>query len=185
MRVCIDPGHGGKDPGACAHGLEEENFNLIIGALVCQQLIERGVVSKMTRAFDESFSDHKSKDLQARCDFADAMNADLFISIHANSVASEQPSGMEVHYYSSSGLTLAANVLQSMVDAFPKQKNRGVKQSSFFVLRKTKMPAILIECGFVTNKQEAELLADEESQVLMATAITQGILKHIEGMSNG
>lgn len=177
-RICIDPGHGGKDPGAIDHGIHEEDFNLIIGSMVSCQLRQLMFSVLQTRAYDEHLNEVKSKDLQARCDIANTNKADLFVSIHANAAEQDTAEGFEVFYSSDAGRLVAECVLKSFVKFFPSHKIRGLKKATgLYVLNHTDMPAILIEGGFITNPLEAEFLKDAKQQVLFATSISQGIYK--------
>ena len=173
MKICIDAGHGGKDPGATVLTLKEKDFNLLVASNVYAQLMQTHSV-KMTR-FDDSYIS-----LPERCDIANDFGADLFVSIHANAATVEAAKGFEVFCISSTGEKYAHSVLDCLFAAFPDKIKRGVKFKRFTVLMKTKMPAILIECGFMTNPAGLHYLKDERSEVLIATAITQGILKMVK-----
>lgn len=175
-RICIDPGHGGKDPGAVDHGICEEDFNLIIGSMVAAQLRQLMFSVVQTRAFDQHLDEVKSKDLQARCDMANVNKCDLFVSIHANAAEQDTAAGFEVFYSSDAGRLAAEAVLNSFKRFFPTHKIRGTKKTGgLYVLNKTDMPAILIEGGFITNPAEAEFLKDAKQQVTFASSISQGI----------
>ena len=174
-RVCVDPGHGGKDPGAVDHSVHEEDFNLIIASMISEQLRQLMNSVVQTRAFDEG------KSLSDRCKMANDNNCDVFVSIHANAAEQDRAQGFEIFYMSESGKLLATEILNSVKALIPGLKIRGVKKSNgLYVLKHTKMPAVLVECGFITNPSEADFLKDEKSQVLMATAISQGILKYFK-----
>ena len=174
MKICIDPGHGGADPGAiCINPfrLEEKEFNLNLGLLIEEQLEAQDHWVVMTRRRDRSLS------LQARANFANRLGAGLFVSIHANAAEIPAAEGMEVYHFpgSDAGENSATHVLNSMLDAFPNHSNRGVKEANFTVLRLTEMPAILIETEFLTNPTQLQFLADQENQRSLAVAITNGI----------
>jgi len=170
MKICIDAGHGGKDSGATVAMLQEKDFNLIVASNVYAQLMQDNDVI-MTR------TDDKYVGLSERCNIANDFEAELFVSIHANAASAEAAKGFEVFCISQTGSKYAESVLKYLVGAFPKKVNRGVKFGRFTVLMKTKMPAILIECGFMTNPAGLHYLKDERSEIMVATAITQGILK--------
>lgn len=178
-RICIDPGHGGKDPGAVDHGINEEDFNLIIGSMVACQLRQLMFSVVQTRAFDEHLDEVKSKDLQARCNIANVNKCDLFVSIHANAAEQDTAEGFEVFYSSDAGRLAAEAVLNSFKRFFPSHKIRGTKKTGgLYVLNQTDMPAILIEGGFITNPSESEFLKDEKKQVAFASSISQGLYQY-------
>lgn len=174
MKVCIDPGHGGTDPGAIGRNpqrLEEKEFNLKVGLLLEQELDALGHDVIMTRRIDRTLS------LGARARFANQHGAQLLVSIHANAAASDQAEGMEVFHFpgSQSGREAARPVLQAMLTAFPGHRDRGVKEANFAVLRLTAMPAILVECEFLTHPGQLRFLADPANQAGLATAIAGAI----------
>jgi N-acetylmuramoyl-L-alanine amidase len=166
MRIMIDPGHGGDDPGAvAASGLEEKVINLTAARqLVALLAVNHGVEVGMTRARDHGQS------LEARCDIANRWNADLFISIHANSAASSAK-GFEV--WTSPGWTpadiCATEIWKGLKLALPDRRARVDTadgdvdfENHFYVLTHTAMPAVLVELGFLSNPEEAALLATHD-----------------------
>jgi N-acetylmuramoyl-L-alanine amidase len=172
--VIIDPGHGGNDPGAIGiGGLQEKNIILPIGQRVAQILQQNGLQVVMTRNSDFFVS------LQGRVDMAERANADVFVSIHANSLGLGRPdvSGLEVYYYDS-GVELARvvknNILQSV-----NVRDRGIRRARFFVLRKSSMPSILVETGYLTGREDAAKLRDPQYQNQMAEGIARGILQYL------
>ncbi len=174
MKVCIDAGHGGRDPGAVGTDpfrLAEKKVTLEISRALEQELEERGHRVVMTRRTDRTLG------LQPRARFANRLRADLFVSVHANAAASATAEGMEVYHFPESreGRAVARAVLESLVTAFPDHRNRGVKEANFTVLRETTMPAILIETEFITNPRQLEFLSDPENQEALAEAAADGI----------
>ncbi len=175
VSVIIDPGHGGKDPGAIGiGGLQEKDVILPISVRVAQILQQNGVQAVLTRNSDFFVS------LQGRVDLAEQRNADLFVSIHANSVGLSRPdvSGLEVYYYSS-GANLAQTVRSSILSSV-NVRDRGVRKARFYVLRKSSMPAILVETGYVTGREDAAKLASPQYREQMAQGIADGILSYIK-----
>lgn len=175
MRICIDPGHGGPDPGATYAGVNEKDVNLNIAKLAAVLLQGRGHFADLTRQGDVSMT------LSDRVAKADILKADLFVSIHCNAAASSKAHGVETWRYANSGrgLCLAYDVHDKVV-AVTGARNRGVKgTTSLYVLKFTRMPAILIECGFLSNGMERELLAAEPYQQSIAGAIAEGIDTYI------
>jgi N-acetylmuramoyl-L-alanine amidase len=174
--VVIDPGHGGRDPGAVGiNGLQEKQVIFPISLRVAQLLEQQGVAVVLTR------QDDRTLDLQARVDIANRARGSVFVSIHANAISLSRPdvNGIETYYASETGYRLAA-ALQASVLAATGMNDRGVKQARFYVLRYTAMPAALVEVGFVTGAQDAPRLADPAWQETIAQAIARGILQYVQ-----
>jgi len=174
MKICIDPGHGGSDPGAVGtqpFPLEEKDFNLSLALLLEEELESGGHWTIMTRRRDRSLS------RAARADFSNRLEAELFVSIHANAAGTSTVEGMEVYCFpgSATGQNAATQVLHEMITMFPDHRNRGVKEANFDVLRLTEMTAILIENEFLTHPAQLEFLADPQNQRNLALAISAGI----------
>jgi len=174
MKICIDAGHGGGDPGAIGtqpFTLEEKDFNLHLALLLEEELESRGHWTIMTRRRDRSLS------RAARADFSNRLEADLFVSIHANAAETPTVEGMEVYCFpgSATGQNVATQILNEMITMFPDHRNRGVKEANLDVLRLTEMTAILIENEFLTHPAQLEFLADPQTQRNLALAISEGI----------
>jgi N-acetylmuramoyl-L-alanine amidase len=174
MKICVDAGHGGRDPGAIGtepFRLEEKEVTLQVAALLEQELEQRGHRVVMTRRRDRTLG------LLPRARFANRLKADLFVSIHANAAATASAEGMEVYHFPESreGRRAATAVIESLVTVFPDHKNRGVKEANFAVLRVTAMPAILIETEFITHPRQLEFLSDPENQEALVEAVADGI----------
>jgi N-acetylmuramoyl-L-alanine amidase len=175
--VVIDPGHGAQDPGAIGiGGLQEKDVILPIGVRVAQILQQNGVQVIMTRNSDFFVS------LQGRVDIAQRANADAFVSIHANSLGLGRPdvNGLENYYNTPQSLGLARAVHNSILQTVP-VRDRGVRRARFYVVRKTTMPSILVETGYVTGAEDAARLRTREHQNAMAEAIARGILSFLQG----
>ncbi|MEA5571850.1 N-acetylmuramoyl-L-alanine amidase [Calothrix sp. UHCC 0171] len=175
IRVVIDPGHGGKDSGAPGiGGLLEKNVILPIGKRVAAILEQNGVQAVMTRDADYFV------DLKPRVDLAERVNANLFVSIHANSIGGRpEVNGLEVYYYDS-GYQLAEAVRKTMLQSIPTLKNRGTRKARFYVLRKSSMPSILVEVGYMTGREDNPRLGTVEYQNRLADAIARGILQYLK-----
>ncbi|HEY9690942.1 MAG TPA: N-acetylmuramoyl-L-alanine amidase [Oculatellaceae cyanobacterium] len=172
--VIVDPGHGGKDPGAIGYrGLREVDVILPIAKQVTALLEQRGIKVVMTRSADYFV------DLAPRVDLAARVGADLFVSIHANSI-SKRPdvNGLETYYYGG-GQRLAQTIHNSIRQSID-INNRGVRSARFYVLRRSSMPATLVEVGYLTSPQESQKLADPNYQRQMAEAIARGVLQYIQ-----
>lgn len=176
MKICIDPGHGGYDPGAVGpSGLQEKNVALVVSLLLAEKLRAAGQEVRLTRDSDNTPWDSGS-DLQARCDTANQFGADIFVSVHCNSAASPAATGTETYCYAlgGEGERLAAAVQKELVAALG-LPSRGVKTANFYVLKRTAMPAILAELAFICNPDEEALLAGSDFQEKAAQAIAKGI----------
>ncbi|GAX37077.1 N-acetylmuramoyl-L-alanine amidase [Nodularia sp. NIES-3585] len=173
--VMIDPGHGGRDPGAIGiRGLREIDVALPIGKRIAAILEQNGVQAVLTRDSDYFVS------LQGRVNLAQRAKADLFVSIHANAISMSRPdvNGLETYYYGS-GQSLARSIHSSVLQNVT-IRDRNVRQARFFVLRKTSMPSVLVEVGFVTGAEDAARLRTTAYQNQMADAIARGILQHLQ-----
>ncbi len=172
--IVIDPGHGGPDPGAVGiGGLQEKGIVLDISQKVAAILEQQGVQTVMTR------SDDRDLDLEPRVQLAQRVNATAFVSIHANAISLSRPevNGLETYYYQS-GLNLARTIHQSVLEGTD-IGDRGVRSSRFYVLRRTSMPSVLVEVGFVTGRNDAPKLANANFRSQMASAIARGILRYL------
>lgn len=173
--VLIDAGHGGKDPGAIGiGGLQEKNVILPIAQQVVELLAKQGVKTVMSRK-DDYFVD-----LAPRVALAERVDADLFVSIHANAMPANRSdiNGLETYYFSS-GERLARTIHRSVLQNVS-IRDRGVRRARFYVLRKSSMPSVLVEVGFVTGREDSPRLATEAHRDQMAAAIARGILQYIQ-----
>lgn len=175
LLVVIDPGHGGPDPGAVGiGGLKETDIVLDIGRQVMAFLQQQGVAVLITRNGEYDL------DLEPRVQMAEQAGATVFVSIHANSIdlSRSDVSGLETYYYQS-GKELAQTIHQSILQAtgIP---DRGVRTARFYVVRKTSMPSVLVEVGFVTGQDDAARLSNSSYRTQMAGAIARGILQYLQ-----
>ncbi len=174
--VALDPGHGGRDPGAVGiGGLQEKQVIFPISQQVAAILRQQGVEVVMTRNRDIEL------DLEPRVQIAERADADLFVSIHANAISLSRPdvNGLETYYYSRAGARFARTVHDTVLRTMG-MSDRRVRQARFYVIRRTSMPAILIEVGFVTGAEDIHNLREPEWRSQMANAIARGILIHIQ-----
>ncbi|MEL7504343.1 MAG: N-acetylmuramoyl-L-alanine amidase [Cyanobacteria bacterium J06554_6] len=174
--VVIDPGHGGRDPGAVGiGGLQEKQVVNPISLRVAELLRQQGVEVVMTRDRDYELG------LDTRVQIAERADADFFVSIHANAINLSRPdvNGLETYYSSSRGQAFARDV-HDIVLREMQMNDRRVRQARFYVIRRTSMPAILIEVGFVTGEFDAPNLANPAWRDQMAVAIARGILVHLQ-----
>lgn len=169
-KIIIDPGHGGKDPGAInkTYGVNEKTLNLNVGLKVYESLKNAGYDVYMTRDNDTFVG------LNDIAKIANDHNADIFISLHHNS-AGPSAKGIESYYYvDEESKRLAQKIQEKMIQQTGAQ-NRGVKSAGYVVIKKTYMPAVLLELGFVSNNQEMFLNNSPQYQDKLALAITQGV----------
>ena len=174
MKVCVDAGHGGADPGAIGlepRRLEEKDVTLALAFLLEEELVLRGHEVIMTRRQDRTLA------LDARAEFANRYEAELLVTLHCNAAADPRVEGMEVFHRpgSPAGRETAANVLTRMLAAFPGHENRGVKEADFTVLREATATGVLVEAEFLTNPSQLKFLADPKNQRGLARAIAEGI----------
>jgi len=172
-RVVIDPGHGGKDPGATSVlGTREKDIVLEVARMVAAELTAQGVEVIMTR------SDDRFIELEDRPAIAARARADLFVSIHADAAANRLAAGFTAyvdHSPSKGSLAAANSILRRMCDNCSPTPSRGVKNASYRVLVGYRAPAVLIELGFLSNRAEAALLGSPGYQRTIARAIALGI----------
>lgn len=173
MKVQIDAGHGGHDPGASGNGLEEKDITLQV-ALKIGEILKRYQVEVIySRTGDEFVG------LSDRARIANRAKVDIFVSVHCNSFASPNAQGIEVYAYPNrgGGRVLSKNILNSMIIHQVYTKNRGLKTADFAVLRETNMPATLVELGFISNLEDAGILKNKQDE--LAQAVARGILDYL------
>ena len=177
-KVVIDPGHGGSDPGAVGiNGLRETDIVLEISMNVSEFLTKKGVKTILTRKKERTL------DLQPRVSKANNSRSNAFVSIHANATRGKRidVNGIETYYYSGSrGYSLAKNIHKQLLIASPQSPDRGIKKSRFYVIRKSSMPAALVEIGFVTGLYDSALLRQKAYIDKMSFAIAKGILNYLK-----
>lgn len=190
--VVIDPGHGGRDPGASGDtGLTEEEVNLKI-ALKLRRLIEQGGGTAIMIREDDSGlyteggngrETRKSEDLKNRHALINSCGADLLISVHLNSFPEEQYYGAQTFYLRNDEKSrkLAEGIQNELIKVLNRGNDRKAKPTdSVYILKGNNMPGALIECGFLSNHEEERLLDDEHYQEKAAWSIFVGIIKYLE-----
>ena len=182
IKRCMDEGHNPRNPnaGAEGNGLYEQDITYEVGVLTAEYLrSDPNFEVRLSRnSEDEILGTSISSSLNARTSAANAWGADFFISIHANASTITEASGSEAYVYSESsqGYAMAEDILTQMSN-ITGLNNRGVFiRPSLYVLRKTTMPAVLLELGFITNPMDAELMSTEPE--LFAKGIYNGILQY-------
>lgn len=195
--VIIDAGHGGEDGGAVGkNGVYEKDLNLTIAKEVCDMLRASGIDVIMTRTEDVLLYDRnvdfkgrkKILDLAARLKILNETENCIFVSVHMNSFPQEQYKGLQVYYSNNTpeAKILADNIQSSVKALIQEDNNRSTKRSgeSIFLLDRAKCPAVLVECGFLSNPYECEKLSDQNYQKEMALAVFNGIYRYIIEVSS-
>lgn len=172
--VYIDPGHGGSDPGASGNGLVEKDINLTIALGLRDKLQSMGIKVYMSRDTDKFVS---LEDIAAG---ANAVNPDIFISIHQNSFTNPEANGIETYWYNNNNSQELATYIQNRLIANTNAYNRGVKNEAFYVIKNTNMPSSLVECGFITNPEEASKLKTSDYQNKIIDAIANGANNYLK-----
>ena len=191
--VIIDAGHGMPDGGTVgASGVIEQEINLKIAKKVEEILKGKGYITVMTRSGEDSIAkddamsirEMKVQDMKKRKELIKKSNADIFISIHMNSYPDPKVSGLRVFYSAKhSKIKGLAEDIQKRISEVTGSKTYAVKTADrdLFLMKDPPIPAILVECGFLSNPAEEQKLADEEYQIKIAWAIADSIEK---GLSN-
>jgi len=179
--IVLDAGHGGWDPGMVSGKVEEKHINLSILKKLQTFLEQAGATVIVTRLEDKGLSSSKSGDMNARRVIANSSHADIFISIHQNSFASNSVKGAQVFFFNESDnsekLAVAVQTrIKEFADASNKFKAKPNKK--YNLLKQTAMPAILVECGFLTNYSDRQKLTSDDYQEKMAWAIYLGVVDY-------
>ena len=188
--VVIDAGHGGCDPGAISQDTlaVEKELNLAIAQKLQTYLQEAGYSVVMTRSDDndlaaDSSGSRKQADMRERKRIIEESDGDLMISVHQNSFPDSKYFGPQVFFQKQRQEAAAlALLVQSELNSFtaPDNKREAKSNDSYYILKNSPMPAILVECGFVSNRPEAEKLRDEAYQKKVAWGIYSGIEKYLQ-----
>ena len=181
VKIALDAGHGGSEPGCVSRGVKEKDVNLQITKKLNKELKKRGAKTYLTRKKDVDVSLYK------RVETAKKAKADFLISIHQNSLANpenyEKKHGAGVYYYNENAKALAESVQTHLVRATG-FKDDGVFNSSLALTRTTDPVSILVECGYLIHPYERVKLTDEEFQATVAEGIANGVEKHLRYLKN-
>lgn len=180
--VVIDSGHGGEDPGKVGvNGVNEADVNLKIAQKLKKILEAQGVTVIMTREDEGSLAGSKSEDMQKRVSIINEKKPALAVSVHQNSYSSEEVHGAQVFYYTNSaeGGKAARIMQEALLDVDGDNKRKEKANDTYYMLKRTDVPVIIVECGFLSNRAEADLLVTEEYQDRLAEAIAKGILEYM------
>lgn len=185
--IVIDAGHGGDDSGKIGiNGTLEKDINLIIAHKLKVLLESQDFEVVMTRTTSEGLNssgakNKKAEDMHKRCEIITETMPVFTVSIHQNSYPEEYVQGAQVFYYGQSkeGAILAKKIQESMVKRLDPENHRLEKANeSYYLLRKTPTPTVIVECGFLSNSEEAELLNTPEYQDKVAWAVMMGIIQY-------
>lgn len=185
-KIYIDAGHGGKDPGAIGiGGVHEADVNLKVAKYLQEELKRNGQTIKMCRSTDVT------KELEERTTEANKWGADIYCSLHCNAFNDESANGTETYVYKRghnaeqvadkvhAQLMLVLDTRNRCIENVNGKKVNVIKEANFYVLRKTTMPAFLVELAFITNKADCAKLVDETIQKKCAIAICKGICAYL------
>ncbi len=190
--IIIDPGHGGEDSGAVSEsGVLEKDLALSVAFEVGKELEKRGYAVVYTRTEDKLLytSDEdikgirKISDLKNRCAVANSYPDSVFVSIHMNSFAEKKYSGLQVYYSENNDISrsVADSVQNKVRTEIQPDNNRTVKKGKgIYVLENISNPAILVECGFLTNVEECKKLSEKDYQKMLSFSIVCGIIEVLE-----
>lgn len=179
-KVYIDPGHGGSDPGAVGNGLKEKDLTLKISKYTRDYLRDNyeGVSVRMSRTTDKTLS------LRERTNDANKWKADVLVSVHINAAGSSSATGYEDFIYNGAvqkaTLSFRDAIHEEMKKVFKGFHNRGKKRANFHMLRESRMPAVLPEFLFITNKNDAAFLKKDSNLKLIGKHLAIGIAKHLK-----
>ncbi|MDR2902971.1 MAG: N-acetylmuramoyl-L-alanine amidase [Clostridiales bacterium] len=184
--ILIDAGHGGWDPGKVGRNdTLEKDLNLAIMEKLQMMLEQGGAYTVTTRATDDALSKNKRTDLSARKNMAYDYKADILVSIHQNSYPQASVKGAQVFYFDNSDKSkLLAESIQSRIVSFLDPGNvRGSKANdNYYLLKKTAVPAVIVECGFLTNETDRQNLLEDDYQEKIAWSIYMGIVDYFEAL---
>ncbi len=185
--IIIDPGHGGFDPGKVGMtGAHEKEINLKIALKLRDYLEQSGAYVIMTRTDDvdldgDDTKQHKKKDMINRSNKVNTSKGDIMVSIHQNSFPQQNVKGGQVFFHKDSedGKALGEHIQKAIQTYADKENKRVAKHNGdYYILRTTEIPAVIVECGFLTNLEEEGKLNTDEYQEKMAWAIYLGIIEY-------
>lgn len=185
--IVVDPGHGGEDPGKVGiNDVLEKDLNLQIAKKVKKLLEEAGIKIVMTRTNDK-VPDAKKEDLNQRVQLINETKPKLALCIHQNSYPDEKIRGAQVFYHTiKPEAEDVASIVQEQLRTVDPTNTRQIKENdTYFMLKNTQVPTIIVECGFLTNPDEAAKLTQEDYQDKLAQAICEGVVKWLNGDGEG
>lgn len=187
--IVVDAGHGGSDPGKVGtNGAREKDINLELAKKLKKLLEKENMTVILTRDSDTGLepagsTNKKAADMQKRCQIITDADPLFTVSIHQNSYPAPEVRGAQVFYYeqSAQGKELAEAIQNSLIsEADPANTRTAKSNTSYYLLKKTPTPTVIVECGFLSNPTEADLLLDPAYQDKLAKAICNGILSYLK-----
>lgn len=181
--IVVDAGHGGRDPGTRYGNTLEKDLNLEIAKVLEKELLKQGAIVYMTRDEDEDLSnssDYRKKraDLRRRVNFIEEKKSDLYLSIHLNWYKDYYYGGAEILYnnINKNNKVLATNLKESLTNN--NIKTRDLKTTNLYMYRNTNVVGVLVECGFLSNKNDRYLLKTKWYQEKFSKALVEGVIKY-------
>lgn len=181
--VIVDAGHGGQDPGKIGvNEALEKDVNLSIAIYLKEYLEKRDVQVLMTREDGERLVNSQSGDLKERVKLINENSPDLTVSIHQNSYHEASVHGAQAFYFThSKEAKTAAEIIQKAIKTADTEGTREAKANdTYYLLKKTEVPVVIMECGFLSNYEESKKLVTEEYQKELAEAIADGVMEYLE-----
>lgn len=187
--IVVDAGHGGSDPGKVGiNKAEEKDINLKIAGYLKKFLEKDDIEVVMTRSdekglYSANANNKKAEDMRRRCEIIEKAKPAFTVSIHQNSYPEEYVRGAQVFYYgqSAEGKKLAEILQEKLIQQLDTENHRKAKANeSYYLLKKTSSPTVIVECGFLSNSEEAKLLVTKEYQKKVAEAVHKGIMQYLE-----
>lgn len=180
--IYVDAGHGGKDNGANYNNVLEDTINLNINNYLVETLVDSGAIVYTTRDGDYDLADNydknrKAKDLKKRVNLINELKPNLFVSIHLNTYANESVKGGQVFHQNNKESEKLANVLQTKFNEMS-GKDKKAKLGDYYLLNKTNVVGVIIECGFLTNSEDLKNLTNDKYQKKIAKLISESIFEY-------
>ena len=191
-KIIVDAGHGGEDGGASVDGVLEKDINLSIAENIADMLTVSGCEVKTVRDEDisvysddaDTLREKKTSDLNNRVSLFNSDPENIVVSIHQNKFEQTRYSGTQIFYSTNdpNSLELAECIRTAVVMLIQQDNTRELKPAGddIFILKEARVPAVIVECGFLSNDAERELLIDDEYQKQLAYAISMGVLDYIK-----
>jgi N-acetylmuramoyl-L-alanine amidase len=175
--IVLDPGHGGRDPGAfSANGVAEKHLTLATAKKIAPLLKSAGATVYLTRKGDER---NNLKDI---VEFANKIRADILISLHYNFIGKRSISGTETYYYNPNSRYLALTMHRTLINGI-KRKDRGLRKAKYYIVHHSEMPAVLLEPLYISNRDESKLAASSKFQLELAQDIVTGVINYFRNKS--
>lgn len=179
--IVVDAGHGGFDPGTIGvTGSEEDGINLEVAGYLKEKLESFGAKVIMTRSDEKAIADTKDADMAKRRQIITDSGSDIVVSIHMNSFSDSSVSGPLVIFMegSSKGEQLAKSIQQSLLEMLKPVQENNARSGDLYILRSGQQPCVIVECGYLSNEKEEQLLMQDDYQKEIADAICSGVIQY-------